>query len=468
MGIPLCNNRFPITGDGGTLYLPYCSNQSIDTANTAIVRVIFAIHGADPIAQSYLDSTLESARMVSPHVEDETLIIAPQFIKYSEYTDGEIDGTISNDVLLWTGWRFVGWRSHSKNASDEEQPFRISSFTVMDEMLRHIITHENFPNLRRIVILGQSGGGQFVNRFAASSRFEPLLALPAGITVRYIVMNPGSYMYFSDKRVRPRSQRPRYEFDFDFETPSDHTIDEAIAFCASLTGNDCGSRNECRNQYNRYGWGTEGLLDWDYHRNLSLSAEEMAEQYCNRNVVYLVGSEDRIIGSDIRHTGLSCGDILQGKDRLERAVIYFAHLKNELGCSIERRHVIDIVPGVGHGGRPIIKSKLGRQYIFEEFEEVILPRYEDLERVDGKLTQVQARYVGGRMQIRCRLKRSHESDPEGFFNYADDEGGRIALKQLDLLRDALARGLHVRLMFEDRSDYWKRFYDVRIYDEVLW
>ena len=69
MGIPLCNNRFPITGDGGTLYLPYCSNQSIDTANTAIVRVIFAIHGADPIAQSYLDSTLESARMVSPHVE---------------------------------------------------------------------------------------------------------------------------------------------------------------------------------------------------------------------------------------------------------------------------------------------------------------------------------------------------------------------------------------------------------------
>ena len=72
------------------------------------------------------------------------------------------------------------------------------------------------------------------------------------------------------------------------------------------------------------------------------------------------------------------------------------------------------------------------------------------------------------MQIRCRLKRRPDSDQEGFFNYADDEGGRIALKQLDLLRDALARGLHVRLMFEDRSDYWKRFYDVRIYDEVLW
>jgi len=279
----LCTSRFAVVQAGSTLYLPYCRNHSLNRRNASIRRAVFAIHGADPIAQDYYWNTLDAAQLISSNLADETLIVAPQFIKHSKLS--EISGTVPDNVLLWTGERFEGGLSHSENASGAGQPFRVSSFTVLDSMLQHVVMSSHFPNLRRIVIFGQSGGGSFTNLFAASSRFEQAYAEPAGIAVRYIVMNAGSCLYFTDERVRPRTGRPETQFDFDFEVPTDATIDAAIDFCRDFGGADCGTRSDCRTIYNRYANGLEELADRsEYHRDNGLTEADLRNQYSTRNV----------------------------------------------------------------------------------------------------------------------------------------------------------------------------------------
>ena len=432
MPFSLCTSRFSASGNGATRYLPYCRSHSLSLRNTNITRAVFALHGADPIAQDYFQNTLNAAQSISASLVNETLIVAPQFIKQSELR--EIIGAVpNNNVLLWTGERFEGGLSDSRDAAGNVQPFRVSSFTVLDRMLQHVITSGNFPNLRRIVILGQSGGGCFTNIFAASSRFQQTFANPAGIFVRYIVMNPGAYLYFSAERVRPVAPIPlvQFNFDFDFEVPTDATIDAAIAFCNALGGSDCDTRQDCRNEYNKYAHGLDDLANRsEYHQDNGLTRDDLAHHYSNRNVIHLVGSEDRIIGSNRRHTGVSSVDVLQGKDRLERAVFYFAHLHRVFGENwINRFHRLEIVPGVGHGGRGMITSASGCHYIFEDFEEVKMTTLADYKVVrDTKFNLRSGQEESFELVLPGDLVRSGNSKRPMISFFADPSGDAQDLK----------------------------------------
>ena len=51
-----------------------------------------------------------------------------------------------------------------------------------------------FPNLKTVVVVGHSAGGQFVNRYAAGGAGCPNPL----VEVRYVIMNPSSYLYVDD------------------------------------------------------------------------------------------------------------------------------------------------------------------------------------------------------------------------------------------------------------------------------
>ena len=57
----------------------------------------------------------------------------------------------------------------------------------MDSLISHLLS--NFSNLQDIVLVGNSAGGQFVNRYAAGSDQE------GGGMIRYVVSAPSSYLY---------------------------------------------------------------------------------------------------------------------------------------------------------------------------------------------------------------------------------------------------------------------------------
>lgn len=46
----LCTSRFAVVQAGSTLYLPYCRNHSLNRRNASITRAVFALHGAETIA----------------------------------------------------------------------------------------------------------------------------------------------------------------------------------------------------------------------------------------------------------------------------------------------------------------------------------------------------------------------------------------------------------------------------------
>src|SRR5206468_3860547 len=78
---------------------------------------------------------------------------------------------------------------------------------ALDLLSSNLLTSTNFPNLKRMVWFGNSGGGQLVNRYAACST-QNLQAAARGIHTRYIVSAPSSYLYFNTER--PNTNSPGY------------------------------------------------------------------------------------------------------------------------------------------------------------------------------------------------------------------------------------------------------------------
>ena len=73
---------------------------------------------------------------------------------------------------------------------------KVTSYEVIDEILRKLARKDVFPNLKTIVVAGHSSGGQFVSRYQMVNRVHGQL----GVKVTYLVSNPGAYTYLDNQR----------------------------------------------------------------------------------------------------------------------------------------------------------------------------------------------------------------------------------------------------------------------------
>ena len=128
--------------DRGVMLTPICSRSCARRASAA-----------------FLDRSLEN-----------TVIIAPRF---ASNHGGNCHDSLSANELNWNcdqspqGWRVGG------HAVDNE---RISSFDIVDEILRKLARKEVFPSLKAIVVAGHSGGGQFVQRYEMTNQVHDRLS----------------------------------------------------------------------------------------------------------------------------------------------------------------------------------------------------------------------------------------------------------------------------------------------------
>jgi hypothetical protein len=67
----------------------------------------------------------------------------------------------------------------------------------MDKILTTLADKDRFPLLTWITLVGQSAGGQFVQRYAAGGRAPDAFA---GVTIGYVTANPSSYLYLNSYR----------------------------------------------------------------------------------------------------------------------------------------------------------------------------------------------------------------------------------------------------------------------------
>jgi pimeloyl-ACP methyl ester carboxylesterase len=304
-----------VSSAGGDVRVSYCGNGSLGKTNATVQRVVIVIHGDRRNSCDYA-AFVERAASAADQI-DSTLAVAPRFITEADDADGR----------RLARWSESGWKSGDASiGGGRSGRAAISSYAVVDEILAQLAVPGRFPALNQVTIAGHSAGGQFVNRYAATTSSTDVL--PATVTRQYVVANPSSYLYLTP--LRP---------DRGLLAPVNAEEEE------SCPG------------YNSYKYGLEGLNSYADRS----SQDTIRVRYSTSRVTYLLGGADTRTDNNLDD---GCEARLQGPQRLARGEKFFASLGVLFGQGIYARHREVIVPGVGHDAEAMFNSLPGRDALF--------------------------------------------------------------------------------------------------------
>jgi hypothetical protein len=290
-------------------------------------RLLVVVHGALRNAAHYLECARAAAGLAG--AASRTLIVAPQFLADVDVRPGPAAAAPGADLPPDTlYWDVEGW----KGGQPALAPAPVSSFTAMDDLLRQLAGEVGTtPRYPVVVIAGNSAGGQFVNRYAIVGR-EPDALAARGVTVRFVVANPSSYLYFSAERpVAPPGAPPP-------GTPA----------------------------VNRWRYGFDdppGYVDGN--------PREYLERYLRRDVTILLGEQDHDPAALLLEVNPPA--MAQGANRLERGVHYHEHVRTLAAeAGLPARHRLIRLPGVGHDAADVLAAAQAR--------DILVPRHDAVRR----------------------------------------------------------------------------------------
>ncbi|WP_408908811.1 alpha/beta hydrolase [Variovorax paradoxus] len=309
------DQRIAVKTAEGAGAIPVYADRSVDAPAPEVRRVLVIVHGILRNADVYF-STGQKIVQNAGEAAAGTMVVAPQFLTQTDVRAFHLQG----DML---GWSKHGWARGDAALG----PAPVSAFSALDAVLAHFANRERYPALREVLLIGHSGGGRILNRYVATSDGEAVLRRAGiGIGIRYVVANPGSYLYFDRDRPAPAGGlRP-----------------------ADLQA--CPAANEWQ-----YG------LDKAPPYVARQDAASLEGRYASRGVVYLLGGADT--DPYLHFFDRSCGAMAQGPNRLARGHAYFDYLKGRHAANFNQRIVE--VPGVGHDNLGMFNSACGVAVLFE-------------------------------------------------------------------------------------------------------
>lgn len=158
------------------------------TAESAFV----IIHGVARNANTYftvLNNAWAKARDASfGSARPNSIRVAPLF-----FSTQEDRGAYNASQLAWgdsNAWT-AGEGSTNPPGSG------ISSFTVLDTLLDRFANQAQYPKMKTITFVAHGGGAQLLQRYAVMGQFNPD---PSRLSVRYVVGDPSSELYFTSDR----------------------------------------------------------------------------------------------------------------------------------------------------------------------------------------------------------------------------------------------------------------------------
>jgi len=300
---------FELPNQAGTLHY-YSSRQARDAGVTSVLLVM---HGHPRDADRSFAAGVQAARAAG-RLQD-TLVVAPLYqVEDARHCSSPGVPTAEAGDALWT---CASWLAGEPSLGAHP----ISAFAALDALVVELVGR--YPNVRSVTLAGFSAGAQMLQHsigFAA----EP----PAGIEVRYVIADPGSWLYFDP--VRPLAQ--------------------GDGFVTAMPDDECPG-------YNRWKYGTDALPAW-----LPGNAAQARARYAAAQVDYLEGAQDSNAGRDAFYPILdkSCAAMLQGPFRLQRGLGYVAYEREVL--KLQRRLVV--VPGCGHRVECVLPSVQARSVLF--------------------------------------------------------------------------------------------------------
>lgn len=309
--------------------------------NENITRAVVIVHGGSRDPHNNFRHVLAAAFLAN--ALDDTVIVAPRFASNEENAAAQATGenavaaarsaardTLAANELNWIS-QFGGrhW-----NAGGVAINAKVTSYEVIDEIMRKLARRDVFPNLKSIVVAGHSSGGQFVSRYAMVNRVHADL----GVGVSYIVSNPGAYTYLDGQR------------------PTASAIPANVA--ASLPGFiSLGSAKppppfvryaDARNctTYDAWPYGMQNRVGY----SAQFTDEQLKKQIVGRPTTYVLGELDIL---PLVNFDISCAATAQGASRLARGMAFGKYIRENFGAP----HKTVVVEGCGHNTRCMLTAE---------------------------------------------------------------------------------------------------------------
>jgi len=311
-------------------------SHPLDVRNDRVRRALVFVHGIKRDAEDHFRTALAAAFLVDA-LED-TIIVAPRFASSAGgpgNESGDCHDALAPDEANWVcdAKRPDTWRSGGVAVG----PDRLSSFDVIDEIVRRLARKETFPNLKNVVIAGHSAGGQFVIRYEMTNAVHET----PGVAISYVVANPSSYAYVDALRPIAGTLPP-------MGTPVAPTAASTWtpAFTVYPDGRSC-----------------PGFDVWPYGlRNrpealARIAPDEIVSRLVSRPVTYLLGEAD-VLPLGVFDT--SCPAVAQGTSRLGRGLAFHAYVNQKL----HGHHGLVIVAFCSHSARCIFTSEQALPVMF--------------------------------------------------------------------------------------------------------
>lgn len=194
-----------VMSKGGSIAAAYLSSMgALDTSYAALLAaqgkvdtVLIAVHGSSRNPDDYLCCAYEAAANTS------TMILAPWFLAPTDKIENMIERP--PEPLRWIE---NGPIPHTWRYGADSIQHNVSSYAVLDEMIHQILAdRERFHSLRRIVVVGHSAGGQYVQRWAllsnGSAFAKPDQSYVPRVPIRVVVANPKSFCWMDTRRIFP-------------------------------------------------------------------------------------------------------------------------------------------------------------------------------------------------------------------------------------------------------------------------
>ncbi|MBX3586851.1 MAG: hypothetical protein KF796_09400 [Ramlibacter sp.] len=295
----------------GSYNFSYYSNKTLQATMPAITRVVIVQHGinrdGDPAFTAANDALHNSGANIP-----EILLIAPQFWNDADSSAGKVPAGAPY-------WFDEQW-SLGYDSMDSRH---LSSFTVIDDLIRKFADATAYPNVTQIVVAGHSAGAQMYSRYAAFNTVHG--GVRSGVLVKYVLANAGTHLYFSTDR------------------PVGNAASGATAFGTFTGAAACPG-------YDTYKYGnTNYSADGPFNYPHTLTPQARFIRFAGRKAYYYQGTADTVPYTASNGPDDNCAAVLSGSTRLARGVTnarYQRYLAGQLGVSLDR--LFRRVEGVGH------------------------------------------------------------------------------------------------------------------------
>ena len=316
-----------IVFNGGPARSKVYASYALDVPNPAITRALVMVHGAGRNADHYFE-TSTAAGFLAGALEN-TIIIAPRFAAGND--------SVAPDEMKWPE-RGDTWRSGGMSPTSPT----ISSFDLVDGILRKLANRKTFPNLTNVVIAGHSAGGQFVTRYEMTNKVHGTLG---SVAVSYVVANPSSYAWPAAVRPLPQGDANPVGADKEALGPNGEKVHTDFTF---------GPFDSTKApNFNKWPAGLENRSGY----SAGMSDDQLKKQLAERPTTFLLGQVDVL---PLGGFDSSPNAMAQGPTRRARGEAFAKYVTEVMGG----KPATIIVPECGHNDRCIFTTDIVFPVIF--------------------------------------------------------------------------------------------------------